>query len=720
MSMPSKGLASGASGVGGVPSSGARTPHSIPDVAPAVGLAICIRFAIVLGVGGWALWFLRILPRRSGLGHVLPSVASLDSLTTPIGAWAAMVAVVIATALALWRCPSLGRSHTLWLLAVFGFVSGLAVFVSPVGHHVGIFGLAAWLAIVAAAIARRSAPAADRRREGNADRWVVGGLWVSLSVTHMIYSMHRHWAFGSGSWDHGCMVHNFYRASRFLQTTSTVLGDVDFLGDHFMVGIYLYAPLIWLSSSGYTVLAIQSINLACVGPAVYLIARHHRAPIVAALALALATGLSFGIQSAAYFDSHEITVGFGFLAWGLWAFETRRWPLATALLFTFALFKESLGAYVVALGLLAVYRGLRYRDRAASRYGAGWIAAGAVWFVVVNRVFMPALIARANMPEAHETFGDFGPTVFQALLGILSHPFKAFGALFVPGDKLWSHLTTFGGLGWMPLLAPDVGIAALPLFAERFLSSKATMWQMGYHYAAPLSMYAGWAAARGFGRAERWTSWGLEALGGRRLQQGAPVALAVYVMGCTALINEFGYRHAANYHRWRPVYFSTPARRDANAEAVRFLRAQGRDAKLAVQNRILPHLADRPWIYRLHEWRKADWVLLSVGENAWPKSDRYPGRLAGQLHRDRAWRLVFAREGTAVFARASASELPAVTPSAALGLPLNGSGPGPKQGQGRCALMNPQQAVRNLTWAATAPYFFCSSSRAASPECCSA
>lgn len=625
-----------------------------------------VGIALTTMVSGWVLWIARILPRRSGLGHILPSVAALDSIGTPVGAWVAAGIAGVLTVAGVLRRPSLAEGSTVAVVAGLAFLSGLAVFVSPVGHHVGILGLAALVAVLVSVWSR---PGERRPVSSQVDFRIAGALWVVISAVHMVFSMHRHWAFGSGSWDHGCMVHNFYRASRFLQTTSTVLGEVDFLGDHFMIGIYLYAPIIWLSSSGYTILAIQSVNLACTAPAIYLIVRHHRGPPAAAVAFALAVSLSFGLQSAAYFDSHEITVGFGFLAWGIWALETRRFRLATGLLIVFALFKESLGAYVVALGMLAVWRGWAHRDRRSWIYGLAWIAFGAVWFVLVNRVFMPVLIARANPPEPHETFGDFGPTVFQAVVGIVTHPMKAFGALFVPGDKLWSHLTTFGGLGWLPLLGPDVGLAALPLFAERFLSSKGTMWQMGYHYAGPLALYAGWAMARGYDRARSLAARGLRGLGGPGLEHGAPVALAVYVLVAGALINEFGYQHPANYHRWRLGYFSTPARRANNAAAVEWLAAQGRDAKLAVQNRILPHLADRPFIYRLGQWEKADWVLLSVGENAWPWSDRYPGQVARRLQRSPDWRLVFARGGTGIFVRTKVSDLPAVRPPPELGLP---------------------------------------------------
>src|SRR5262249_57107712 len=105
------------------------------------------------------------------------------------------------------------------------------------------------------------------------DRGTAIGFWAVTALVFSIFSMHRHFWFGSGSWDMGCMVHNVYRASRFLDSTSTVLGNVDYLGDHFMIGIYLLAPFFWISSSGYMLLFVQSLSLAATAPAIFLIAR---------------------------------------------------------------------------------------------------------------------------------------------------------------------------------------------------------------------------------------------------------------------------------------------------------------------------------------------------------------------------------------------------------------------------------------------------------------
>lgn len=618
------------------------------------GLVIVVATAVL------GLWSVRALVARAHRSVAEAGAVAELPRTTPVWGWGVVAALVVLVVAALVKRPGLTRGAPIVsLTTVMAVAVSLAL---PLGHFVLLTGLAVVVALSAGVLSREARAAADAPRT---DRALAGALWLGIAAVMSTFAIHRYEAFGAGSWDLGCMVHNFYRASRGLDTISTVLGDVDFLGDHFMVGIWLYAPLTWLSSTGAMYLIIQSVNLAASAPVVFAIARRRGAPREVAVALALATGLSFGMQSAAYFDGHEIAVGFGFLAWGVWALEAGRWRLATALLMIFATFKESLGAYVVGIGLLALWRAVRGDDRRGLRWGAAWIGLGGLWFVLVNRVFMPALRARGNAPEPHETFGDFGPTVFTAVLGIANDPVRALAATFVPDEKLHAQLVTLSGLGWLPFGGPEVWLAALPLVAERFLSSKSTMWEMGYHYAAPLSLYAGWASALAWPRVDA----GLRLLLARAgAAASAPRVLAVYVLVLAGLVNALGYRHPANFHRWNESYFSTPERRAHHRGAVALLESEGRDARLAVQNRILPHLADRPVIFRLGEWAKADWVLLSIGESAWPYDDGLPARLARDLLHDPGWRLVYASGETLVFGRVTATARPAVPAPPHLGL----------------------------------------------------
>jgi uncharacterized membrane protein len=583
------------------------------------------------------------------------------SIDLPLPGYAIAVAAGFAALILLCIIVRREIIHTRTLIAaLFVALSSIAVsLLHPLGYEAVIASAALVLALVFALLLP----------EIPSVRWSDGrialAIFSAVTIVDALFSMHRYYWFGAGSWDLGCEIHNAFRSSHFYDSTSTVLGDVDYLGDHFMIGIYLWAPFFWISSSGYMVLFVQCINLAAVAPVIYLLARDRGASTLGSIVLALCAGFAFGVQSAVYFDAHEINFGFGFLALGILALERKRLGWASVLFGAFAMFKESLGAYVLALGLLLVWRGVRDRDRRFIQYGSAWIASGAAWFVLVNRVFMPLLIARANAPEAHETFAEFGPTVFQAALGMITHPFKVVSLLFAPDEKTASLLVTFGGLGYLAFFSPEIAIPALPLLAERFLSSKSTMWEMGYHYAAPLSLYAAWAAAIGWPRAlalgRRTMDALIEGLGHR-----AETMLALYVLASTLLMNAIGYRHPANFHEWMHGYFSTAERRETNAQAVTLLDGMGRDKKLAVQNRTLPHLADRPFIYRLGDWPKADFALLVINESAWPWDDGFPARLAHDLSAAADWKLIFSEGYTAVFARSTATDLAAVAPSAIL------------------------------------------------------
>jgi uncharacterized membrane protein len=632
----------------------ARPAVRWPDVLRGLSYAAVIVACVVIASAWSAIVMLR--HHFSSVASI-GTIAQIGSLQRPAWLTYGAIALAVAVVFLLLRRRELANGRAAGIAAAGTLVLIASTLATSFGHFLAITAIAL---IGACTFALHLS--LEKRERAMRDPHLAGALWLLVTIVMAIFALHRHWAFGSGSWDMGCMVHNFYRASRFMSTISTVLGEVDFLGDHFMAGIYLYAPIFWIAASGTTLILIQCVNLAAVAPAIFLIARKNEATRIEAVALALCAGLSFGMQSAAYFDSHEITVGFGFLAFGLWAFEEKRLRLATALLAIFMLFKESLGAYVVALGMLAIWRGVRDGDRSLRRYGLSWMLLGAVYFVIVNRVIMPALIARANAPEAHETFGDFGPTVFSAMIGVLKDPLKAIAGLFVPDDKIESQLVTLGGVGWLALASPEILIAAGPLVAERFLSSKQSMWEMGYHYAAPLSLYAAWAAAIGWPRIKKAVEWLSGFAGGERVAVSAPQAIALYLVLVAALINGSGYRHPANFHRWEMDYFSTPERRESNRHAVEFLRAQGRDAKLAVQNRILPHLADREHIWRIGDWHKADWVLVSIGENAWPWDDDFGRKMVVAVSKDPEWKLVFAEKNAIVFARKSVTELPAIDP----------------------------------------------------------
>ena len=179
---------------------------------------------ILVAVAALAVWAVRILPRRASIDH-FNAVRSLETLGEPAATpWVAAVAVLLVVA-TMARRPALVSPKVVPLVVGLCLVGVAGPLLSVIGHQLTVLVAAALLALLLGVWG----PTKTVEVPGRWQRFAPWILWAVVTVVHCIYSMHRHAWFGSGSWDHGCMIHNFYRASRFLNSTSTVLGDVDFL-----------------------------------------------------------------------------------------------------------------------------------------------------------------------------------------------------------------------------------------------------------------------------------------------------------------------------------------------------------------------------------------------------------------------------------------------------------------------------------------------------------
>lgn len=610
---------------------------------------------LAVGVFFFCLVGLRLLPtRRSWVGV---EVQELDEMM-PIG-WlsGSIIAVVLLLlALTLRRYPQLTRPRAVSRTLLFLTICLASAFLA----QPGMVGVILGLSLVGAVLIGGLLP---NWRVSVSDRRAALGLWLALFGVHAAISLYRHSVFGTSSWDMAIFIQDIHLASRGMPMMSTILGDVSILGSHFMPGLYLYAPLGWLPQSGYALLLLQAAHLGAIGPAIFGIARHHKVKPGAAIALALCAGLSFGVQWAVIFDVHEITISFGFFALAVWAFETQRFRLATASMLVFMLFKESLGAYLVALGLLALWRAIRQQRgrRRHLRYGAAWILIGATYFLVVNLLLMPWLLAQGN-PLFAVAFDDFGPNMPAALAAMIATPSKAIGAFFVPGDKMGSWLATFGGSGWLALLSPQIAIAALPLFAERFLVSTINLWSMLFHYSASLSLYSFWAVARSWRKAQVYARVGLRRLGGPALAAQSSGVLILYLIASGLLVDGYGYRRPSGY--MAAPRRSKPAQVPTHRAVIQRLLTRGEGARIAAQDYLMPHVAQRLYIYGLERWEKADWVILSTAPDEAPTNYEQRIRpLARRLMADAGWRLVEARGASVLFMRVGTADWAAVQPS---------------------------------------------------------
>src|SRR5680860_946465 len=170
--------------------------------------------------------------------------------------------------------------------------------------------------------------------------WVMALVFAGLYATISVAGFER---LRARSFDLGI----FEQAIRHYANLQAPIVDLEgaghnFLGDHWSPAIVVFAPFYRLFPTPVTLLVGQAVAIAlAVVPITRAGMRHlGRWPGVA---VGLAFGMSYGIQTAVDFDVHEVCLAVPLLAFALEALLARRWTAVAAWAAPLVLVKEDLG-----------------------------------------------------------------------------------------------------------------------------------------------------------------------------------------------------------------------------------------------------------------------------------------------------------------------------------------------------------------------------------------
>ncbi len=531
--------------------------------------------------------------------------------------------------------------------------AGVVAFLAPLlWQRPAIVGGVVVAAVVAVAVAR---VVGDRVR---VDVGHVGGSAALAAVAAVVYSAYgveRHSRFGSGSWDHGCYLHNawlFAHGDAFsLSAKSAVLGDVNFWGgtNHFMPSLVFTAPIAWAmeaTSSTSLLLIAQAVVVCAAAVPLAALARHRGLAVLPTWGVVFAYLFAMGTQAALLFDVHEIAPVPLLLFCAALLVETRRCTprsvgLVAVVLLVLAGTKESSWAYAAAFGLwLALLAPVPGDGARAWRVvGVVVVVVGVVGFAAVVFVVQPALLEDgARMIHLDRFAGGGGG----ALARVVLSPGQTLVQLISPVQKLTTLGTTGAGFGFLSFGSGEALALALPNLAERFLADKREMWGLGFHYGLVGAAYAA------FGALSVLAGWQRRAASVRRFAVFGSVFLVLSTVAAAATAST-----PADLATWQKPYYADDATAARYARAVDVVRGAGVDAAVVAQNHFLPHLALRRHIW-LPEERfiaRADVVILDPRASAWPKDGRFIARLVARLERDPAFAVAFREGSTVVFRR---------------------------------------------------------------------
>jgi uncharacterized membrane protein len=321
--------------------------------------------------------------------------------------------------------------------------------------------------------------------------------WATALVLFLAYgtlSLFRLLQLSPSSWDLGIYTEYVKQYAHLKPPVVDIRGaGFNLLGDHFQPIVALIAPFFRLFPSAATLLVAQTLLVAL---SVFPVSRLAREKLGTGpgRAIAIAYGLSWGLQQMIEFDFHEVAFAVPLLAFSLSALARGQLRAGVwwALPLVFA--KEDQGFTVAAIGLYLIIAGLCAQSSQDSQAdpdgqdsqspdGRRWTKAGLfllIWGFAWSFLAIGVIIPHVNPAHHYDYWNDGGvlaPNGHLTLIGLVKQLLTAWP------DKLRTTVLLLLPTAFVALRSPLALIAA-PSLLLRFTSTDSSFWGTLWHYNA--------------------------------------------------------------------------------------------------------------------------------------------------------------------------------------------------------------------------------------------
>lgn len=435
--------------------------------------------------------------------------------------------------------------------------------------------------------------------------------WLLLAVATLIYviwisyeSVLRYTSFTATAFDLGNMdqaIWNTIHGHPFAFTNQ----GIDYYGPPIRLAVHFEPILLPLSvlyifhGDPRILLVFQTLAMATGSIPVFLMTRKYvpQWPL-AATAMAGAYLFSPTLLGVNLFDFHAVALATPLLLYALLALENNAyfWLLVTCALASMC--KEEIPAVVAMIGLLAIWK--YKKPRLGTLLFVAGIGGSIVAFLTIKH-FFPGNQSN-NFWYRYEALGS---TPQQAIVNILLHPWILVKTYFSL-DRLYYLVNMFRNVGFLPLLAPEWLLGAVPDMAINLMSTDPLLYGGVYHYNAPVIPFVMISAIHGLRRAviiwQRWRGEEPSVITDREIaQSGSPVLPAFVVRPGAALWS----RIKTAYAGWR-----------ANPEVARVVDPFAVESKSRWRgfNERMGGVAKNVALPRL-QWFLYGWLVVMIGLN---------------------------------------------------------------------------------------------------------
>ncbi|MGZ3630337.1 MAG: DUF2079 domain-containing protein, partial [Ktedonobacteraceae bacterium] len=318
---------------------------------------------------------------------------------------------------------------------------------------------------------------------------IAWGFLILIILIYMVEMSYqailRYVTFKAGAFDLGNMDQVLWNTihGRFFQFTNQAIdwyGPPTRLAIHFEPIILPLSLLYAFHADPRILLVFQTLVLGSGALPVFIITRKYipEWPIFATL-MAAAYLLSPALLGLNIFDFHPVSLATPLLLYAILALTYKRyvWFLIACVLACMC--KEDIPLSVALLGILVIWK---YK---LPRLGTVLLIGGLLWSFIAFKVIIPHFYPGVQANNYWYRYEALGSSPGAAIANLIIHPWLLFTTFFTL-DRFYYLVGLVRSVGFLPLLAPEWLLPALPSLAVNLLSTDPLLYSGVYHYNAAI------------------------------------------------------------------------------------------------------------------------------------------------------------------------------------------------------------------------------------------
>jgi uncharacterized membrane protein len=461
-------------------------------------------------------------------------------------------------------------------------------------------------------------------------------LLAFFGVLMFFMGIMNHYFFRTVTYDYGNYNFAFWDYSHFrISPIPTFRGN--FLQDHFSFTLFYFVPVYWLLNwltGSYTLIIIQNAMILTAAIYTYKIIRLKSENLWVLSGVVIYFFVLFGRYSSFSADVNLAIISACFIPVFIYYFERKKYIVSFVILVLSLLSRENIPLWFVFIFMVLMFN--HRRNRKALIWGAIGVVVSVSYFIVLFKIIIPR-VESEEVGYALFNYSALGKTPGEALAFIFKHPVETVKLFFVnhlddsaynrvKAEFYWVYLVSGG---FVLLLKPKYLVWFIPVVAQKVLNDSYVRWGIATYYSVevvtllPLSVFLILAEIKK-----------------RKLRKGLIAITCIATLATT--IHKMDRSNNAVPWTLNPskikVYSKDFYTAPFNIKKVnQLLDKIPAGAKVSASTILLPHIAQRRFIYYFPTVRDADYIVFSVFDNNYLFSNAANEQFRQQYLNNPAW-----------------------------------------------------------------------------------